>query len=362
MMKRALEGVDARASSRAPGRDVAPELEAICVRACALDPAQRPRSARELADAIDAYLSGDRDLELRRTLATVHLEHAREAMARAQVPNAPLTERTDALREIGRAVALDPQNAAALALLVATLTDVPKEPPVDVLDAVEAARAKAQWQILPRVAFFYFIGAVIFLPFQVMLGVRDRWLVGLPVLAYGLASAAIYLAHRANRIAPRSTLAPRYLSVLSAVAIATSSVYFGPLLLLPTLVLMSTMGTLLVTTPARRTLLLVVNGLALLVPLIMAWAGVHPVGHAISEDRTLSISISAFAISRNGLFALCAVSSVTLFVVGAWFASRYRDALTAAQTTNELHAWQLRQLVPAEAARALGPSSANAPP
>ena len=87
-----------------------PELEAACVRACAREPRDRHSSARELADAIEAYLSGDRDLELRRVLAKVHLDRAREAASRAQVPEAPDAERTEALREVGRAVALDPDE------------------------------------------------------------------------------------------------------------------------------------------------------------------------------------------------------------------------------------------------------------
>jgi serine/threonine protein kinase len=60
-----LAGADARASSRAPGRDIPPEVDGICLKATALRPADRYPSAREVYRAIEGYLSEDRDLELR---------------------------------------------------------------------------------------------------------------------------------------------------------------------------------------------------------------------------------------------------------------------------------------------------------
>src|SRR6185295_4164481 len=112
---------DARASVRAPDRDVPPELERSCVRATALDPLDRHASARELADDVEAYLSGDRDLELRRSLAAAHVARARE-VASAETT---LADRATALEAVGRALALDPDDRNALALLVGFLTKPP---------------------------------------------------------------------------------------------------------------------------------------------------------------------------------------------------------------------------------------------
>jgi serine/threonine protein kinase len=136
MMGRALQGVDARPSKRAPKRDVPPELELVCVRACAAKRDERYRSARELADSIEAFLSGDRDLELREELALVHLDLARDAASRMLVPGSSNDERTLALREVGRAIALTPDDPEALALLVRLLTEPPKVPPPEVLEAI----------------------------------------------------------------------------------------------------------------------------------------------------------------------------------------------------------------------------------
>ena len=55
---------------------VPPELEAMCVRATAVDPGQRFANARELHDAIERYLDGDRDLERRQESARAAAERA----------------------------------------------------------------------------------------------------------------------------------------------------------------------------------------------------------------------------------------------------------------------------------------------
>jgi serine/threonine-protein kinase len=349
MMKRALEGADARASVRAPQRDVAPELEAACVRACALAPKGRHASARELADAIEAYLSGDRDLELRRVLAEVHLDRARDAAARAAVPGSAASERTEALREAGRAVALDPTSDMALQLLVALLTDSPKEPPAEVLATVEAARANSQRRMLPRVAVIYALSWLVFVPFQLYLGVLDIRLVMLPVILWGLAAMGVILIYRHfDKAHPLL----KYQVMGTAVALGLASVVFGSLLVLPTLVVMSTMGTILVSHRKRRRLIVVSNGLALIVPTVLAWLGYLPVSHVV-EGHSLRIGLAAFAISHDGIFGILTAVHVGLFVIGAKFAAQYRDALTAAELKSETQSWQLKQLVPDEAGRAL---------
>src|SRR5262245_6435427 len=66
-------------AQRRPDRGVAPELDAVCVAALAMSPAARP-TAKQLADRIEAYLDGDRDLALRRKLALEQLWSARAAM------------------------------------------------------------------------------------------------------------------------------------------------------------------------------------------------------------------------------------------------------------------------------------------
>jgi serine/threonine-protein kinase len=58
-----------RPSDASPGAGIPREVEELAMRAIALDPAQRPASAGELALAIDEWLEGRRELERRRVAA-----------------------------------------------------------------------------------------------------------------------------------------------------------------------------------------------------------------------------------------------------------------------------------------------------
>ncbi len=310
------------------------------MRACALDRRKRYASARELADAVEAYTSGDRDLAMRKDLAKTHLARAREAAARDQ--------RSEALREVGRAVALDPNDHGSLQLLVELLTEPPKEVPQEVAASVEIARQQTQRRMLPRVAFFYALAWLVFLPGPLYFGVHDAKLMALPLAAWTIAALGAFAAHR--WFGPASPFLS-VIVVLPSLGIAASSVVFGPLFLLAPMMIMVTMGVMLMSRRDLRSLVLTCNGLAYLVPTALAWLGLHPVGHS-AAGRTVTIDLAAFAVTRDGLFAILTAVHLALFLISAQFAARYRDALTAAETKNQLQAWQLRQLVPAEASRA----------
>ena len=138
VIARILAGIEARASVRTPEVEVAPELEAICVAATRLHPADRLTSAAALHEAIEAYLDGDRDQELRRAAAKKHSDAARDAadrvLGRGNVVSTSSGEAMHALAlgEVGKALAFDPDNKDALGTLVALLTSPPKVVPREV--------------------------------------------------------------------------------------------------------------------------------------------------------------------------------------------------------------------------------------
>ncbi len=129
-----LRGDDLRTSARAPERAVPPELDRICERALARDPDQRFASARDLHDAVQRYLEGQRDVELRRQQSQECARVAATAAAAAahRGDGDTITSRRVAMREVGRALALDPDNADALQTMVTLLTEPPDQPPPEV--------------------------------------------------------------------------------------------------------------------------------------------------------------------------------------------------------------------------------------
>ena len=64
-----------------PPDELPPELDAIVRAATADVPAERITTVRELADAVQRYLDGDRDLERRRDLAPPRPQSARGVRA-----------------------------------------------------------------------------------------------------------------------------------------------------------------------------------------------------------------------------------------------------------------------------------------
>jgi serine/threonine-protein kinase len=136
MLERIGRGVESRPSVRYPTADVPPELEAVCVAATQLEPRDRLESARALHEAIEAYLDGDRDLALRRESSRKHAAAAQaaadEVIDAAAPPVAETELRAAALNEVGKALALDPNNQTALRILVRLLTNPPRSVPPEV--------------------------------------------------------------------------------------------------------------------------------------------------------------------------------------------------------------------------------------
>src|SRR5262245_32527508 len=130
MMNSTVAGADGRPSFRSPQRSIPSELDAICVKATQLEREHRFASARELHDAIERYLDGEQDLKLMREMAQAHARAAEVAAeyALAGGPNAR-EERVRALREVGRALALDPSHSEAQRVLLKLLATPPRELP-----------------------------------------------------------------------------------------------------------------------------------------------------------------------------------------------------------------------------------------
>jgi eukaryotic-like serine/threonine-protein kinase len=147
--------------------DIAPELASISRRASEQDATYRFKSARELHDAIERFLDGDRDLEARRKLAQEHVARAETALS-----SRTADARTAAARDVGRALGLDPANAAALRILMRLMSDIPAELPAAVKTEIDR-----RW--LARRTRTMKIGAVstasilFMVPFIVASGVRD---------------------------------------------------------------------------------------------------------------------------------------------------------------------------------------------
>ena len=195
----------------------------IVLRACA-SRCQKPRhaSARAMQEAIEAFLDGERDAERRRELASGHVTRAREALARA--------DRVEAMRELGRAVALDPSDGGALRtisdLVLAPADDLPESAKEEIALAERRDRANGA----RRAARMYLVWLGI-LPLVWAMGI-ESWpaVIVLGSLMLMTSAYAQWVSMAPERATPLRVL-PSML--LNCALIATCSTLFGPLIIVP---------------------------------------------------------------------------------------------------------------------------------
>lgn len=336
-----VAGADARASKRAPHREVPPELEALTVRATATDPSGRPASARELADAVERFLDGDRDLMLRRTMAVTHAEAAAQLADEALRPGREAdVRRREALQEVGKALAFDPAHVGARQTLLRLLTTAPSEMPAEAAaqrERVHADQERLGARIGAGAYVAWLLGALLLL----WVGVRDWVAFGLFLAAQALATAACVWRARAPRSGGAPFVAVRVAMTLASVSLCT---IFGPLVILPAVAVGTTVSLLLHPSKHLRVPIIAAGCLATLLPLALQWWGVLPASYAF-ESGSMIIRPWMTPLPEAPTIVAIVSSSVGTTLAAAFLVVRVRDALTDAEERLALQAWQLGQLV-----------------
>jgi eukaryotic-like serine/threonine-protein kinase len=332
VLESTLAGVQDSPAMRRPDRDVPPELDAICLRALATRPGEGP-SAREIADAIQSFLDGDRDLAMRRGLAAAEHQSALDAVARQ--------DRAAAMRAAARAVALDPRSEAA-DLVVRLVLEPPPDPPPALLaeiathdDRVTASHARLS--VLAYLAWFAF------LPLALWNGVTSWPLFGMIyALAATLGAISLGLVHR-----PRWLQRHVYLyALVHAALLFLSTRLFGLLFFAP--VLACAVCTTIVTYPMivgreRGVLGLVIGGA--LAPIALELAGILPTTLRVTPEGLISIS-GVFELAGALTLAFAIVTTIgCLIVVALWSTSFARSGHSARRQLLQQR-WQLAQLLP----------------
>ncbi|UQA63401.1 serine/threonine-protein kinase [Polyangium aurulentum] len=344
--------VSSRPSERCPGRDVPPELEEICVRATALDPGDRHPSARALHEAVERYLAGDRDLALRRELSDKHAEAAARAAERALSGDGGMEARKDALQEAGRALALDPTNAAALAAVARVLKEPPREVPAQVrdkLDAQEAAEIRTRLRFVGWAQVFaallisctnFWRGSV--RPGLVVAGVGMMLLVG--VMKLFMARARVV------------TDAAWYASfVLTSVAWIVAGRLTVPLFITPLFLTIHTVGFVQQSNARRQQVMIGLGAASIVIFFLLEPLGILSPTY-VYRDGGIELLFPALRLGATGALGLYAVVVVLGACGAALISGHGRIALRRAQEEACLLTAQLEYLLP-ERARAAPPQA-----
>ena len=331
-MQSAVRGIDARPSHRTPDRDVPPELDAVTVRATTADRDQRIATARELGERIQMFLDGDRDTELRRTLAKQHLTNATEAFAEH--------DRSAAMREAGRALALDPTLHQAGELITRMMLEPPPTLPPEVVKQFDSDSA----DVVRRTAAAAAIASGFYLAFVPLLlivghGARPVELAAMAVLSV----VAVVFLLRMRR--PGRPFLAGPVVLIHVALIALVSRLYGPFILGPGLAAACAMG--LMTGPqyAKRQATWVAAvcfagvGLPFLAEQLGWLAPSMEIGEGVAVIHSPMFHGAA---SASALFLLYTAA----IIIGCVVMTRsLKVAERRARRHMHLQAWQLRQLV-----------------
>ncbi len=325
--------LDDRAGSpreRVPERGIAPELDRICLQAMSKEPASRP-TARELADAVQRYLDGDRDEARRRELADESLAQARAAM--------DAKDSSRAMAAAGRALALDPKSPGAAALVTQLMLEPPATLPAGLVGRIH----RADLDIIARqgrLAAMAMLGYIACIPFAIAAGVKE-W--GILIAA---ATLVVVVIVGARWTTTRGMFHIMWAVFGNAAMIGLISRMTSPFMLVPGVagaiaVSMMTFPTL-VKHPFR-----VIGPMlgAFLVPFVLEVVGVF--------DRTWSIGPSGLVIHPTALrfeddwaIVFIVFANIALVLVMSLFAHLLGASNRRAHHELERQAYQLEQLLP----------------
>jgi eukaryotic-like serine/threonine-protein kinase len=327
-----------RASEKAPERVIAPELDELCAAATASERSTRLASARVLGARVQHYLNGDRDVAMRRRLA-------RQTLSRAMTVAKTPTEEAQsvAMREAGRALALDPTSTEAADLVSRLMLEPPRTMPTDVAESLARAERTASIKHT-RVASLAYLMYAAFIPYMVWMGIRQWWAIGAfaAILTFLLAAAWLRVRYpdrlafaiatvvgNAGMIALLGRMFSPYFIATGVATLTISSVLSGPKF-------------------RRRPLLVTMIACILLATVgsgLLELAGVLDATITFSGDA-LAINTGVIDLHATGAHLGLAIYALGLILGAALITRELGRANDDSQRRLHLQAWRLRQLVP----------------
>ncbi|MCA9626537.1 MAG: hypothetical protein KC766_02670 [Myxococcales bacterium] len=324
-------------------------LRRLCEEACAADPADRLGSARELSERLDMLLSGHVIEQRDRLRARAHRVAAELALADALLsPRKATQARTRAVEELSRALALDPDDQAALRL-IGTLFERAEEvfagPAGD-----EYARLRAQERARGSR-----LGA---LAFALAMVIQGAILVAFPgvsgtqlalLLLFGcLAAAWVGLMGFFGWTQPKHFLINGCFITL---AIGAFSFVLGPWIYVPGFSLAANVVLVTNSRPEPRFLAahVALACFSMLGPSLLMRFGLLPATYG--SDATAYIATSFATLSETPILVLLAVGNLLFIALPLMLLGRNVERLNAIERSLFAQAWLLRELLPRERQR-----------
>ncbi len=333
-----LDGADARARARAPERDVALELERICIKATASEPEDRFRSARALCDEVQNYLEGELDLQRRLALAKRHADEAEQVLSS---PAGEYVEaRAKAARHLRSALAFDPSHRGALDAMMRLLVELPKDVPPEAEQALFDKRMSDRDAVRKAVLTVHVVILLLAIPMQLWIGVRS-WLV-FALFNGALMGLCAAVGFAGGGVQPKGLgfIVAAYCLVLAAMSVLAAplaapafAAAYGTLLLVSTRA-----------SGKARKMMLFGSLMALLLPGLAQLHGWIPRTFEFASGSVL-IRSSLLVFDPVPTIVCLAAFSLALALGPLFVGARWVEALMKAERQHALLTWQLKQFV-----------------
>lgn len=357
MMMATLNGVDARPSIRMPHLEIPLVLDAICVKATALEPRERFSSAREMQQALENFMHGDTDSTVRKGLSMTHARAAASAAQRAQMPGSDVGEaRREAMREVGQALAFDPTNAEAMRVLTEIVTAPTAEIPLEAKAEVRSHGLARLRLALRDGVRFDLASLVLMVPLALWMGVTSYAYLLAVIGLTAIASALKLLAVQSNEVSRLYSFGfgAFFFNVVSLTLIGRT---FGPLFFTPLLISIFTFSFSMTHSWRFRALVIGTGCLAIVGSLVLELLDVIPRSYVFEAGKMV---VLPQGVLLTEMPTLCSLTLCTIFLIVApsVIMGRVQMALRNAETRSAMQAWHLRHLLPDEAR----PKSVPPPP
>jgi len=307
---------------------IAPELIDLCARATRKEPSERVATARELHEAIESYLDGDRDRTMRQALAQVHLQQAQSWINASESESADYSKRSHAMQSLARAIALDPTDQGAMALIFKVLSTPTRDIPQEAQAALQAS-SFTQIRLASRAGAITYGCGLLCLPFWMWTGLQTWAYVLIAGGCIGL--ALLCLALNARLSVPRADLRiAAFVSSTLGMLLLTKPL--EPYALVPGIIAVNTMGYAVHRDRKQRLILISLGCFFATLPFILEWF--HP-----------AVTPTYIAENPPAFIFLLVMSWIVIFAP-SWFIGKVHDHMRAAEEQLELQAWHLKQWVP----------------
>jgi serine/threonine protein kinase len=328
-----VEGVREFPSQRRPERSVPPELDQLCFASLSPHADERP-TARQLAERVQAYLDGDRDLDHRKKLAAEQLAAAYDALS-----SHASDRNIVALRRASRSLALDPASADA-ATLVSSLLIASPDPLPPALIARLDSHDRRNHRDRSRRAIAAYMALGVLLPTVLLLDVQNWEWLGAVIITIGIAiGGSVFHLLRGRPSIP-------IVALTNLAVIVMFSRIASPFVLTPVLVTCALVAITTIPWFTQRTWAVLGWTLtAVLLPFALEWLGVLSRTWTIS-DGAMVITGDVFSARGGNDEIVLVIANLVCATIGGLLALGLSRRQQSAQRQLYIQAWHLGYLVP----------------